>query len=242
MANLIVEIGNTALKAAVSEGINLGKTYRYQGEKKMEYIISLAEKETPSVLTVASVLPLSQSEENKLKAVCRRLIILDELHNLASTLFNLPEYLSYDRAASIIAARYLFKGKPCTIVDCGTTLTFDFIDSKGQYQGGNISIGCRTRFKAANRYAKALPLLETPKEYKETGDSISSSLESGIISGIVFEITGYIERYPDNLVLFTGGDAIYFVKRLKNTIFVVCNLVLMGIALITDEYVKKNLQ
>lgn len=42
-------------------------------------------------------------------------------------------------------------------------------------------------------------------------------------------------------MIFTGGDAIYFAKRMKNSIFVVSNLVLMGLALITDDYVKKNL-
>ena len=58
----------------------------------------------------------------------------------------------------------------------------------------------------------------------------------------MFEIEGYIRRRPDNIVIFTGGDAIYFAKRMKNSIFVVCNLVLMGLALITDDYVEKNLK
>ena len=44
MPNLLVEIGNTALKAAWSEGITLGKTFRYQGEKMFDYVDSLVEK------------------------------------------------------------------------------------------------------------------------------------------------------------------------------------------------------
>ena len=242
MANLIVEIGNTALKAALSEGITLGKTFRYQGEKKIDYIISLVQREIPSVLTVASVVPVTPAEEKILRDSCSKLIILDSAHKAPADYFKVPEYLGYDRAASIIAARYLFKGKPCTIVDCGTTLSFDFIDSEGKYLGGNISLGCRTRFKALNRYSKVLPLLETPQNIDETGCSLESSVESGIITGIIFEIEGYLSRFPENTVIFTGGDAIYFVKRLKNSIFAVCNLVLMGLALITDEYVEKNLQ
>ncbi len=43
--------------------------------------------------------------------------------------------------------------------------------------------------------------------------------------------------YPENIVIFTGGDAIYFAKRVKKAIFVVCNLVLMGLAILADEYV-----
>ena len=44
MSNLLVEIGNTALKAAWSEGMTLGKTFRYQGEKMFEFIDSLVTK------------------------------------------------------------------------------------------------------------------------------------------------------------------------------------------------------
>ena len=47
MPNLLVEIGNTALKAAWSEGMTLGKTYRYQGEKMFEFVESLVGKEKP---------------------------------------------------------------------------------------------------------------------------------------------------------------------------------------------------
>ena len=44
----------------------------------------------------------------------------------------------------------------------------------------------------------------------------------------------------ENINIFTGGDTIYFEKRIKNSIFVVCNLVLMGLALIALEYDKKD--
>lgn len=242
MANLIVEIGNTALKAALADGMVLGKTFRYQGERKIEYIISLVEKEKPEFITIASVYPVSSQEEDYLRSHCPSVLILDGNHGSPAEYYNLPSYLTYDRGASIVAARHLFKGKSCTLIDLGTTLTFDFIDSEGKYIGGNISLGCRTRFKALNRYTKSLPLVETPENIEEYGRSIQSSIESGIISGIVFEISSYIERYPDNMVLFTGGDANYFVKQLKKSIFVVCNLVLIGLAIVTDEYVKRNLQ
>ena len=55
----------------------------------------------------------------------------------------------------------------------------------------------------------------------------------------MFEIEGYQNAHPENMTVFTGGDAIYFAKRMKNSIFVICNLVLMGLALIADEYVNK---
>lgn len=243
MANLLVEIGNTALKAAWAEGHTLGKIFRYQGERKTEYIISLTEREKPVVLVVASVYDISASEERRLSRCCTRLVILDGAHKTIAEQYGLPVYLTYDRVASLIAVRSLFSGKDCTLFDFGTTLTTDFIAADGSYRGGSISLGCRTRFKALNRYSKALPLVDTPaSEVLPAGDSLASSIEAGVISGIMFEIQGYMDRNPENVTVFTGGDAIYFAKRMKNSIFVICNLVLMGLAIITDEYVEKNNQ
>lgn len=242
MAYLLVEAGNTALKAAWSDGTTLGKTFRYQGEKMMDYLLSLLDRERPEVLTVASAYGVTPEEEALLRPRCAHLLILDRSHTDLLLRQNFPEYLSYDRAAELVAAGFLFKGKPVTVFDFGTTLTVDFLSREGRYLGGNISPGCRTRFKALERYSKSLPLVDTPEKISPEGHSIQGSIESGVISGIMFEIEGYTRLRPENIVVFTGGDAIYFAKKMKNSIFVVCNLVLMGLALITDDYVKKNLK
>ncbi len=239
MANLIIEIGNTALKACWSEEMTLGKTFRYQGEKFMDFILSLVRRDKPEVMVVASVSEISSSDEKLLSAECGHLLILDGAHREILEEKGLPLYLSYDRAASVIAGRYLFKGYGCTIVDFGTTLSVDFTDKDGMYRGGNISVGCRTRFKALNRYSRTLPLVNTPDTVEPAGHSLVSSIESGVITGIKFEIEGYLREHPGDIYVFTGGDANYFAKRMKNSIFVISNLVLMGLALIADEYVKK---
>lgn len=239
MANLLVEIGNTALKAAWSDGMTLGKTFRYQGEKWMDFTLSLMRRDKPAVLVVASVYPLTDSDQEQLRQDCGHLLLLDRDHREPLLSHGLPGYLSYDRAASILAARYLFRGMGCTIVDFGTTLSVDFTDADGLYEGGNISLGCRTRFKALNRYSRALPLVNTPENCGTVGHSEAASIESGVVSGIQFEIEGYLALYPENIAVFTGGDANYFAKRMKSSIFVICNLVMMGLALMADEYVKK---
>ena len=43
------------------------------------------------------------------------------------------------------------------------------------------------------------------------------------------------------MVVFTGGDAIYFAKRMKYSLFVMSNLVLMGMAIMKNDYVEKNI-
>ncbi|MEE0234973.1 MAG: type III pantothenate kinase [Bacteroidales bacterium] len=237
MANLIIDIGNTALKAAWADGMTLGKTFRYQGERMLDFILSLTAKEKPEILILSSVRNFSSQALNILEKECDRLVVADE--SLVSS-YGLPHWLTPDRVASIIASRYLFKNRPCTIFDFGTVLTVDFLDAQGNFSGGNISLGCRTRFKALNRYSRSLPLIGTPDEISEVGTDIASAVSSGVISGLLSEIEGYMSKYPENITVFTGGDAIYFAKRMKNSIFVVCNLVLMGLALMAVEYDKKD--
>lgn len=241
MPNLLVEIGNTALKAAWSEGMTLGKTFRYQGEKMFEYIDSLVERERPSVMVISSSIEISHTEENHFRSKCGKLVILDKRHTEIADEYSLPSYLSPDRIALVAAAKYLFKDKGSIVFDFGTTLTVDVIEPDGEYVGGNISPGFRTRFKSLSRYSRTLPLVDTPGLVRQIGDSLKSSIESGVVSGIMFEIQGYMSLFPEKIVVFTGGDALYFAKRMKNSIFAVCNLVLMGLALIADKYyVEKN--
>ena len=237
MANLIIDIGNTALKASWADGMTLGKTFRYQGERMLDFILSLTEKEKPEILLLSSVRNFSSQAVSRLKEECGRLLIVDEAM-MAS--YGLPSWLTPDRAASIVASRFLFRNRGCTIFDLGATLSVDFIDERGMFKGGNVSLGCRTRFKALNKYSRSMPLLSAPEHIEDQGTDIVNSIYSGIISGISFEIEGYISKYPENINVFTGGDAIYFAKRMKNSIFVVCNLVLMGLALIAVEYDKKD--
>lgn len=236
MANLLIEIGNTALKAAWSEGMTLGKTFRYQGEKVIDYIGSLTGRERPDLMVVSCVYPLSDCDADRLSRECGKMVLLDGNHPQILGKYGLPAWLTYDRAASILAVRHLFQGRGCTLFDFGTTLTVDLIDASGSYLGGNISPGCRTRFKALNKYSRSLPRIATPEKTDPVGTSLEGSIASGVISGILFEIEGYLALHPENVAVFTGGDANYFAKRMKNSIFAVCNLVLMGLALIAEEY------
>ena len=234
MANLLIDIGNTALKASWADGITLGKTFRYQGERMIDFILSLTAKDKPEMIVLSSVRYFSDQNVKRLEKECERLVILDS--RFLKEKYDIPEYLSPDRAASVIASRYLFKGKSCSVFDFGTIFAVDFMDKDGNYEGGCVSPGCHTRFRSLYRYSKSLPLLDAPEIVPELGTDVVSSINSGVISGMMFEIDGYVLRKPENICVFTGGDAIYFAKRRKNSIFVVCNLVLMGLALIALQY------
>jgi len=231
-------MGNTALKAVWAEGDTLGKTIRYQGEKTIEFIQHITEKEKPNVMVLASVRDISSQDEDVLKTLCRELVLIDKKHPSILRAYGLPEYLSPDRAAGVIAVRKLFAGRECIVFDFGTILSIDFISEDGSYLGGNVSLGCRTRFKAINRYSKNLPLVNTPKELTSIGSTLVSSVEVGVMLGIKFEVDAYIASRPESVVIYTGGDANLFVRYTRNSAFVVNNLVLMGLAVISLDYEK----
>lgn len=175
MNNFVVEIGNTAVKAAWTEGTVLGKTFRYQGEKVRDFIVSSVKNEKPAVMVIASAYEISAGDKALYAGLCGKLVVLDGSDNELVNDKNIPGWLSPDREASIMAARHLFKNKSFTLFDFGTTLTVDMVNADGTYCGGNISLGCRTRFKALNRYSRALPLVSTPDDTPLLGTDFTTS-------------------------------------------------------------------
>ena len=77
MANLVIDIGNTALKAAWADGMTLGKTFRYQGERILDFILSLTSKNKPVIMVVSTVREMSFRNRQILEGECETLIFMD---------------------------------------------------------------------------------------------------------------------------------------------------------------------
>ena len=73
--------------------------------------------------------------------------------------------------------------------------------------------------------------------------STTGSLLSGVVNGTVAEIKCFIaqyqQAYPGLGVLLTGGDATFLAARLPARIFVVPELVLLGLNRILAYHVDK---
>ena len=63
-----------------------------------------------------------------------------------TNLYETPETLGYDRMAAVVGANELYPRRDLLVIDAGSCITYEFIDSKGQYHGGNISPGMQMRF------------------------------------------------------------------------------------------------
>lgn len=158
-------------------------------------------------------------------------------------LYETKETLGKDRLATVIGANNIFPNTNVLVIDMGTAITFDFINSKAQYLGGNISPGMEMRFKALNYFTDKLPLLEKENKLQLIGENTKSAIISGVQNGIIFEIDSYInqfkQEYEDLKTILTGGDAIFFDTKLKNSIFVNLNLNFIGLNTILEYNIRK---
>jgi len=154
-----------------------------------------------------------------------------------------PETLGKDRLAAIVGAAFLKPESDILVIDAGTAITYDFIDSNQVYVGGNIAPGLNIRLRSLHEHTQKLPLIEPNAESPFLGDSTNAAILSGSIYGIVFEIDGYINalkiKYPQLSTFLTGGSTFYFDTKLKNAIFAEINLVLIGLNRILQYNVQK---
>lgn len=144
-----------------------------------------------------------------------------------------PETLGRDRVAAAVGASVLYPNRDVLIVDFGTALTMDYLSADGVFHGGAISLGVTNRFRALHEYTASLPLVEPTEEEQLFGNSTKTAIAQGVMNSVQFELEGYIarmaEKKADFCIIFTGGEAKYFVKRIKNTIFAEPNLVFCGL-------------
>lgn len=148
-------------------------------------------------------------------------------------LYKTPETLGKDRLAAAVAANSLFPNANVLSIDCGTAIKYDFVNESGEYLGGGISPGMHLRFKALHTFTDKLPLVSFSHFPDLIGDDTFSAISSGVANGVVAEIEGIIGEYMANFqklnIVLTGGELIYFEKRLKSSIFADPNLVLKGL-------------
>lgn len=147
--------------------------------------------------------------------------------------YETPETLGRDRIAGAAGALAIFPGEAVIIVDAGTCITYDFLDKNGFFRGGSIAPGMQMRLKAMHVFTEKLPLAPFEPQNELLGKSTLKALQNGAIQGTKFEIESFImhikQKFGPIKVIFTGGDANNFVDFFNSKIFVVQNLVLIGL-------------
>lgn len=237
--NLIIDLGNTQVKLAVFDhGICRDKVTTAHKDYLNE--INTLYLKYPKI-TRAILASVNQISDNNLKQLqdLFELLVLDSLTKVPfKNCYQTPLTLGVDRVALISAAVHKYPKKNVLIIDAGTCITYDFVDDQMAYHGGAISPGIRVRYKALHNQTANLPLLVIKKPMKMIGNSTTECIHSGVINGVLLEIEGmvaaYEKKYPDLIIVLTGGDAKFLSKQLKSSIFANSNFLLEGLNTILE--------
>ncbi len=241
--NLIVDIGNTLVKYALMDGGDLRDDLRSMNFSFVELRSWLGNRPVARAI-VSSTRGDAAAAADALRGWgIETLLFRPDTPVPLRSDYLTPETLGRDRIAAAVGADTLYPGRTVLIVDFGTAVTIDLL-SEGCFMGGFISPGLNTRFRALHDYTASLPLLGPASEYLPIGRTTEEAIQQGVEQGLCFEIEGHIERmrlkFDELLVIFTGGDAKRFVKRIKNTIFADRDLVFVGLNRILEYHVQNE--
>ena len=242
--NLIVEQGNTATKIAVFDQGKMVFCAVYKDFSKSDLVDVLNQFPLRNGI-LSAVIETKKELIDCLNSRLKCFFIFEEGMRLPIDIrYQTPETLGKDRIAAAVGAIFLQPGKDILVIDAGTAVTYEVVTAAGIYLGGNISPGMTTRFRALNRYTQQLPLVNKKEEVPLIGSSTETAILAGVVNGMVYEMDGFIDelrkKYPEIYVFLTGGHSIYFEKRLKNTIFAVLNLVLIGLNRVLEYNVERQ--
>lgn len=153
-----------------------------------------------------------------------------------------PSRLGKDRLMAMVGARDITRS-PVVIVDCGTAVTIDLLDSEGRHRGGWILPGLTLMKTALVSRAAALPQTVSPGG-QEVDPHFGIDTETGMREGVRAAVLGAVVRALDLAAeqvgitpdcLITGGDGNIVAAALGGRCRYVPELVLSGLARYADE-------
>lgn len=239
---LIIDIGNTRVKAAVFEKNELKEFFAFK-ETSQLITSDLFSKYTISACILGSVVNEIEPFIEQLRGKTKVLLFTSETPAPVKNVYRTAHTLGSDRLAGAVGGNAMFPDTTILVIDAGTCIKYNFVTSANEYIGGAISPGLQMRFKSLHTFTSRLPLLQPDETYhKLIGTTSNESILSGVQLGTIAEIEGFIEQYrqlyPDIKIVLTGGDVNFFEKRLKKPIFADSFLILKGLNAILEYNLK----
>lgn len=230
---LIVDIGNSRTKMGLFSNDELRKTTIITGTLEKKNVVDFWEGDQINAIALSSV---GRDLSDKLASWfpdCFLLNISSSTHLPIKTSYKTPSTLGIDRICGAVAANKYFPENTVLVIDMGTCITYDLIDTNKTHLGGGISPGYTMRLDAMHAFTSRLPQVNASQEIPLIGTTTEESLLFGAGQGIRAEIEGMIsffrENHPNLKVILTGGDHLMVEQGDENAIFAAPNLILEGI-------------
>jgi len=240
--NLTIDIGNTSAKVLVFEMDAI--CYRKCVQSiSVKDILTLLKRFKPHAAIISAVAPVSKALLKMLNDYTSLTVLNYTVKVPVKIRYRTPETLGPDRLAGIVGAGKLFPTTNVLVIDLGTCIKYDFLHKTNVYKGGSISPGLAMRFLALNQYTSKLPLIRPSHMKSFIGTDTRTSILSGVQTGVVAELDGFISRYRKEFgalkVILTGGDAPRFAGQVKMPIFAAPDLVNIGLNEILNFNARK---
>lgn len=241
--NILIDIGNTRIKWCVdNDGIlSTGKAIEHHGNQFLEQIkqdwVKQVSADSLAIASVGSKQILSQLIELAKQIWPDIKVLIAKSSASAFSVFNAYQQagqLGVDRWLGLIALQHYYPGNNC-IVSCGTAITLDCLDDRGQHLGGLISPGLQ--LMKHSLFKETSGLSYTNQHYPV---ALADSTESAIYTGTLYATTGLIEKAVKNFCLceklvLTGGDAQMIAQHLALKTIIEPDFVLKGLSLYCKE-------
>jgi len=243
--NVLIDMGNSRLKWATETNsvLEAGLPLTY-GEYLQQQLTELWMKlEAPISIGIACV-----NSDDRLQIIQRLAasiwpdskvkIITPKAQSYGLTIaYNKPEKLGVDRWLALLAAGHFFPRTDCCIVDCGTAVTIDLLNTEGLHLGGLIMPGFNLMKASLAQETTNLGLIDSHHAI-----GLANSTEAGIYNGTLLAIVGLIghvmSKNPSFQLILTGGDAALVAEQLERSLTIQPNLVLQGLAVAIND--KQN--
>ena len=254
---LTMDIGNTNIKVALFEGMEMRHYWRMSTNKAStsdEYGILLADMfrhagvrmDAVNGVMISSVVP---TVNYTIDHMCQNYFHLPAtfvapgVRTGINIRYENPRELGTDRIANAVAAWEEY-GAPVIYIDFGTATTFGVVDEGGVFLGGCICPGVKVASEALVNGTAKLPRFELTRPEHVIGRNTLANLQSGMYYGYVGLVSNIVRKMKQELgkeatVVATGGFAGMIAEGSRVIDHVDGSLTLKGLRLIYERNLEK---
>jgi type III pantothenate kinase len=230
MLNLIIDRGNSRIKVGLFEEGHLVRQFTCHSFAQLGKELANAQIQHAILSSVSA----DEANLSDFVKVAGKQVVFTSLTPVpVQNNYGTPHTLGVDRLAAAVGAYHLFPQRHSLVIDAGTCITYDLLEANGTYQGGSISLGLTMRYQALHAFTGKLPEVSGTVLPPRPGKTTVEAMSGGVLYGAVAEAEGMIQfyerQYKPLTIILCGGDAPFFESTVKARIFVIPELVLIGL-------------
>jgi type III pantothenate kinase len=236
---LLIDVSNSFTKLAFATTRRMQRPVRVATSRlTSQYLAPLLRRKKPERIVVCSVVPAKNREIRKAAGPLKIVWLGAQVRLGVGIDYPSPSTIGADRLANAAAVAVLY-GVPAIVVDFGTAVTFDIVDTNSCYIGGVIAPGLESMTNFLYQRTALLPKLSLKEPRRAVGKSTIEAMRAGAIYGYRGLVREIIERIRAQefggrkvRVVATGGYARLIARKLPEIEAIDGDLTLQGLRIV----------